>query len=38
VFDVLIAGDRIALGGRDLPVEAGVRVVAIPSGLLVRPG
>ncbi len=32
VFDVLIDGDRFALGGRDLPVEAGVRVVAIPSG------
>jgi dihydroorotase len=38
VFDVLIDGDRIARVGRDLPVEAGVRVVAIPSGLLVCPG
>jgi len=38
VFDVLIDTVRIALGGRDLPVEAGVRVVAIPSGLLVCPG
>ena len=38
VFDVFIDGDRIARVGRDLPAEAGARVVAIPSGLLVCPG
>lgn len=38
LFDVLIDGDRIARVGRDLPVEAGVRVVGIPSGLVVCPG
>jgi dihydroorotase len=38
MFDVLIDGDRIARVGRDLPVESGVRVVEIPSGLVVCPG
>jgi dihydroorotase len=38
VFDVLIDGERIARVGRDLPVEPGVRVVEVPSGLVVCPG
>jgi dihydroorotase len=38
VFDVLIEGDRIARIGRDLPVDADVTVVNIPSGLVVCPG
>ena len=38
VFDVLIDGERIARVGRDLPVDPGVRVVEIPSGLVVSPG
>jgi dihydroorotase len=38
VFDILIDGDRIAQVGRDLPVEPGVTVVEIPSGLIVCPG
>ncbi len=38
VFDVLIDGDRVARVGRDLPVDAGVTVVEIPSGLIVCPG
>jgi len=38
VFDVLVDGDRIVRVGRDLPVEAGVRVVDVPSGLVVCPG
>src|ERR687889_652487 len=38
VFDVLIDGERIARVGRDLPVDAGVRVVELPSGLVVAPG
>src|ERR1700730_11274022 len=38
VWDVLIDGDRIARGGRDIPTEAGVRVVPIPGGLVVCPG
>jgi dihydroorotase len=38
VFDILIEGDRIAKIGRDLPVEPGVQVVEIPSGLIVCPG
>jgi dihydroorotase len=38
VFDVLIDGDRIVRVGRDLPVEADVIVVEIPSGLVVCPG
>src|SRR6266852_202335 len=37
-FDLLIDDDRIARVDRDLPVEAGVSVVAIPSGLVVCPG
>jgi dihydroorotase len=37
-FDVLIDGDRIARVGRDLPVEAGVTVVEIPSAFVVCPG
>src|SRR5450759_2697798 len=37
-FDVLIEGDRIARVGRDLPVEADVMVVDVPSGLVVCPG
>ena len=38
VFDVLVDGDRIARVGRDLPSEPGVRVVEVPSGLVVCPG
>ncbi len=38
VFDVLIEGDRIARVGRDIPVDADVTVVEIPSGLVVCPG
>ena len=38
VFDVLIDGDRIVRVGRDLPVEADVIVVEVPSGLVVCPG
>src|SRR5213083_318849 len=37
-FDVLIVGGRIAKGGRDLPVDAGVAVVEMPSGLVICPG
>ena len=37
-FDVLIDGGRIARVGRDLPVDAGVTVVDIPSGLVLCPG
>jgi dihydroorotase len=37
-FDVLIDGDRIARVGRDLPVETDVKVIEIPSGLVVCPG
>jgi dihydroorotase len=37
-FDILVDGDRIARVGRDLPAEAGVAVVEIPSGLVVCPG
>ena len=37
-FDVLIDGGRIAKVGRDLPVDAGVAVVDIPSGLVICPG
>jgi len=36
--DVLIDGDRISRVGRDIPVEAGTRVVEIPAGLIVCPG
>jgi dihydroorotase len=38
VFDMLVEGARIARVGRDLPVDAGVRVVEVPSGLVVCPG
>src|SRR5881397_2451476 len=37
-FDVLIDGGRIAKVGRELPAEAGTRVVDIPSGFIVCPG
>ncbi len=37
-FDVLIAGDRIARVGRDLPIDAGTSVFDVPSGLVVCPG
>src|SRR5262249_4718052 len=37
-FDVLIDGDRISRVGRDLPVDAGMAVVEIPSGLVICPG
>ena len=38
VFDVLIAGGRIARVGKDLPVEAGTTVVPIPANLVLCPG
>ena len=40
VFDVLVDGNRIARVGRDLKVDAdsSLRVVEIPSGLIVCPG
>jgi dihydroorotase len=38
IFDVLIDSGRIAMVGRDLPVDAGATVVAIPSGLVMCPG
>jgi dihydroorotase len=37
-FDVLVEGGRIARVGRDLPVEEGVEVVALPPGLVLCPG
>jgi len=37
-FDLLIDDGRIARVGRDIPVEAGVAVVDIPSGFVVCPG
>ncbi|HEY2905204.1 MAG TPA: dihydroorotase [Vicinamibacterales bacterium] len=37
-FDLLIDEGRIARVGRDIPVEAGVEVVDIPSGFVVCPG
>ncbi|MBI3492557.1 MAG: dihydroorotase [Acidobacteria bacterium] len=37
-FDVLIDGDRIARVGRDVPVDAGTKVIEIPSGLVICPG
>jgi dihydroorotase len=37
-FDILIENDYIVRVGRDLPVESGVSVVHIPSGLVVCPG
>src|SRR5262245_24025482 len=38
VLDVLIDGDRIARIARALPVESGVSVVEIPSGVVICPG
>src|SRR5579864_2837154 len=38
IFDVLLDGDRIVRVGRALPVEPDVRVVEVPSGLVVCPG
>jgi dihydroorotase len=38
VFDVLVDGTRIARVGRDLAVDSDVKVVDIPSGLVVCPG
>jgi dihydroorotase len=38
MFDILIDGDRIARVGRDLPVESGVTVIRVPSGVIVCPG
>jgi dihydroorotase len=37
-FDVLIDGDRIVAIGRDLPVDASMTVVEIPSAFVVCPG
>src|ERR1700682_820631 len=37
-FDVLIDGGRIARVGRDLPIDGDVKVVDVPSGLVVCPG
>src|ERR1700736_4445940 len=37
-FDVLVDGDRIARVGRDLPVEADMNVVEVPSGFVICPG
>ena len=37
ICDVLIDGDRIALVGRDLPID-NATVVKIPAGLVVCPG
>jgi dihydroorotase len=38
VFDLLVDGGRIVRVGRDLPVDPGVKVVDVPSGLVVCPG
>src|SRR6185295_2279047 len=38
IFDVLIDDDRIALVGCDISVGSGVRVIDVPSGLIVCPG
>jgi dihydroorotase len=38
IFDVLIDGGTIARVGRDLPVGGGVRVIDVPSGVIVCPG
>src|SRR3990167_5663584 len=38
VFDVLMDGDRIVKVGRDLPVDAGTRVVEISERFVVCPG
>src|SRR5438034_4798760 len=37
-FDVLIDGGRIGCVGRDLPTDGGVKIVDVPSGLVVCPG
>jgi dihydroorotase len=37
-FDVLIESDRIARIGRDLPGGDGIRIVEMPSGVVVCPG
>src|SRR5439155_837085 len=37
-FDVLIDGGRIACVGRDLPIDGDIKVVDVPSGLVVCPG
>jgi dihydroorotase len=38
IFDVLIDADRIVRVGRDLPIDAGMTVVEIPSAFVVCPG
>jgi len=38
VFDVLVDGARLVRVGRDLAVDDDVKVVDIPSGLVVCPG
>jgi dihydroorotase len=38
VLDILIEDDRIARIGRGLPVEAGVEVAEVPSGIIICPG
>ena len=38
LFDLLIDGDRIVRVGRDLPVEGGMSVVDVPTGLVICPG
>src|SRR5262249_8167880 len=38
LYDVLIDGDRIAAVGRGITVGDGVKVVDIPSGLVICPG
>jgi dihydroorotase len=38
VFDVLLDGDRIVTVGRNLPAEAGTKVVEIPERFVVSPG
>src|SRR5438034_2682893 len=37
-FDVLIDGGRIGCVGRDLPIDGDIKVVDVPSGLVVCPG
>jgi dihydroorotase len=37
-FDVLIDGDRISRVGRDIPLDADMRLVDIPAGMIVCPG
>lgn len=38
IFDVLVDGTRIARVGRDLDVDSDVKVIDLPSGLVVCPG